>query len=47
MIYIVSISSNGRITVPLEIRKKLGLDKPTKVLIWEEKGKIFIEPKNS
>lgn len=44
MTYTVSITSQGQISIPAKLRKKLGLDKQKKALISEEKGKLIIEP---
>ncbi len=44
MTYTVSITSQGQISIPAPLRKKLGLNKFNKALISEEKGKMMIEP---
>ncbi len=44
MTYTVSITSQGQISIPAPLRKKLGLDKFNKAIIREEKGRILIEP---
>lgn len=44
MIYTVSITSQGQISIPAPIRKKLGLDKSKKAVVSEKDGKLFIEP---
>lgn len=44
MSYIVSITSQGQISIPIKFRRELGLDKKRKALISEEKGKLIIEP---
>jgi AbrB family looped-hinge helix DNA binding protein len=36
------VSSKGQITIPIEIRKKLGLKEGDKVLFAEENGNIFV-----
>lgn len=43
MTYIVTITSQGRISVPIKLRRKLGLDKSKKVLIREEDGELYIK----
>lgn len=42
--YTVSITSQGQISIPAKLRKKLGLDKNKKALVSEEDGKLVIEP---
>lgn len=44
MIFLVSITPQGRVTIPAKIRKQLGLFKGSKVIISHEKGKMIIEP---
>lgn len=44
MIYTVSITSQGQISIPSSLRKKLGLDKSRRALVTEKEGKIVIEP---
>ena len=44
MTYTVSITSQGQISIPAPLRKKLGLDKFNKATIREEDGKMLIEP---
>lgn len=44
MIYTVSITSQGQISIPAKLRRKLRLDKNEKALVSEEDGKIIIEP---
>lgn len=46
MTYAVSITSQGQISIPAEIRRKLGLgkSKTRRALVSEEGGKIIIEP---
>lgn len=44
MTYTVSITSQGQISIPAKLRRKLGLDKNKKAFVSEEKGKIIIEP---
>lgn len=39
---LVKITSRGRITIPVEIRRKLGVKDGDKVLFVEEAGRIFI-----
>ncbi|MCL2318239.1 MAG: AbrB/MazE/SpoVT family DNA-binding domain-containing protein [Methanomassiliicoccaceae archaeon] len=37
------ITNGGRITIPKEIRKRLGVKKGDEILLVEENGRIFIE----
>ena len=39
-----TLTSNGRIVIPIEIRKNLGLLKSTGVRIYEKSGQIVITP---
>ena len=40
---ITRLDSKGRLTIPLEIRRKLGLEPGAQVYIREEKGRIVVE----
>lgn len=44
MIYTVSITSQGQISIPAPLRRKLGLNKKQKALISEDGGKLVVEP---
>ena len=44
MSYTVSITSQGQISIPAPLRKKLGLNKFNKALISEKEGKMLVEP---
>ena len=46
MTQIVSITSQGQITIPASIRRLLGLDKYPKAAVRAEKNKIIVEPIN-
>lgn len=39
---LAKITSKGQITIPIEIRKKLGLKNGAKVLFVEDNGRIYI-----
>ena len=39
---LAKVTSKGQITIPIEIRKKLGIKNGDKVLFVEEAGKIYI-----
>lgn len=41
---LVSITSQGQITIPAPMRRKLGLEKYRKASIRAEKGTIIVEP---
>lgn len=42
--HIVTITSQGQITIPAKIRRQLGLDKTKKAQVAEQDGKLVIEP---
>lgn len=44
MVYTVTITSQGQISIPAKLRRKLGLKKKGQAIISEEKGKLIIEP---
>lgn len=44
MSHTVTITSQGQISIPASLRKKLGLDKTKKALVTEKGGKILISP---
>lgn len=44
MIYTVSITSQGQISIPARLRRELGLDKNKKALVSREGKTIVIEP---
>ncbi len=39
---LAKVTSKGQITIPIEIRKKLGIKEGTKVLFLEEAGRIYL-----
>ena len=39
---LAKVTSKGQITIPIEIRKKLGLKEGSKVLFLEEAGRIYL-----
>ncbi len=41
---VVSVTSQGQISIPIKLRRKLGLDKVKKAFITEHNGKIIVEP---
>jgi len=42
--YTVSITSQGQISIPAKLRRKLGLNKNKKALVSEKNGQIIIKP---
>ena len=39
---LAKVTSKGQITIPLEIRKKLGIQEGSKILFIEDAGRIYI-----
>lgn len=44
MSQLVTITSQGQISIPAKMRRRLGFDKYNKALVKEMKGKLLIEP---
>ena len=44
MTYTVTITSQGQISIPAKLRRKLGLDKSKRALLREENGELVIKP---
>lgn len=44
MTYAVSITSQGQISIPVKIRRQLGLSKTSKAIVSVENDKVMIEP---
>lgn len=44
MTYTVSITSQGQISIPIQLRRKLGLEKNRTALVTEQDGKLVVEP---
>lgn len=44
MIYTVSITSQGQISIPAKLRRKLGLHKKQKALVSEREGELIVRP---
>ena len=44
MIYTVSITSQGQISIPAEVRRKLNLGKKKKATVSVVAGKLIVEP---
>ena len=47
MQYVVSVTSQGQLTIPMEIRKKLGLMDKAKAIISQEGDTLIVKPKDS
>ncbi len=43
MIFTATVTSQGQITIPVEIRRKLNLDKNRKIILKLENNTVFIE----
>ena len=41
---IVKIQSKGLLTIPKKLRQKIGLEERDLVKVWEERGRLMIEP---
>ncbi len=44
MTYTVSITSQGQISIPAPLRRKLGLNKKSKAVVSEKGGEVVIRP---
>lgn len=44
MTYTVSITSQGQISIPAKLRRKLGFHKKQKALVTEERGQLLVRP---
>ncbi|MBI2334753.1 AbrB/MazE/SpoVT family DNA-binding domain-containing protein [Candidatus Daviesbacteria bacterium] len=44
MTYLVSITSQGQISIPIQLRRKFGLEKTQKAIVSDDADKIIIEP---
>lgn len=44
MVYTVSITSQGQITIPAKIRRALGLNKKQQATVSIEEGKMVVKP---
>jgi len=41
---VVRVSQKGQATIPKELREKFGIKAPGEVFVYEEQGRIIIEP---
>ena len=44
MVYTVTITRQGQISIPAPLRKSFGLNRSKKALVYEQNGKILIDP---
>jgi AbrB family looped-hinge helix DNA binding protein len=40
----IAVTRKSQVTIPADIRKKLGLQEGMRVTIWEEGGKVVMKP---
>jgi antitoxin PrlF len=41
---VVRVSQKGQATIPKRLREKFGIETPSEVFVYEERGRITIEP---
>ena len=41
---VIQVSQKGQATIPKALREKFGIDAPGEVFVYEEEGRIVIEP---
>ena len=41
---IIRVSQKGQATIPQRLREKFGIDTPGEVLVYEDEGRIVVEP---
>jgi antitoxin PrlF len=41
---IIRVSQKGQATIPQRLREKFGIDTPGEVLVYEDDGRIIVEP---
>lgn len=41
---IIRVSQKGQATIPQRLREKFGIDTPGEVLVYEDNGRIIVEP---
>ena len=41
---IIRVSQKGQATIPQRLREKFGIDAPGEVLVYEDDGRIVVEP---
>lgn len=44
MTYVVSITSQGQISIPASLRRKFGFNKTKKAFVSSQNGKLTVEP---
>jgi AbrB family looped-hinge helix DNA binding protein len=43
MLNLATVTEKGQVTIPIDVRKKLGIKKGSKILFVEDNGRIFME----
>jgi AbrB family looped-hinge helix DNA binding protein len=43
MLDLATVTEKGQITIPVDVRRKLGISKGSKVVFVEDHGRVFIE----
>lgn len=41
---VIRVSQKGQATIPQHLREKFGIDAPGEVLVYEDEGRIIVEP---
>ncbi|EMA50059.1 transcription regulator [Halococcus morrhuae DSM 1307] len=41
---IIRVSQKGQATIPQHLREKFGIDTPGEVIVYEDEGRIIVEP---
>lgn len=41
---VVRVTSKGQATLPKELRKRVGIEAPGRVVVWEEEGRLVVMP---
>lgn len=39
----VVVTRKGQVTIPVDIRRKLGIEEGVRLLVWEEDGKVVMK----
>ena len=40
----ITITRKSQVTIPVEVRKKLGLEEGMRVTVWQEGGRVVMKP---
>jgi AbrB family looped-hinge helix DNA binding protein len=43
MLDLATVTEKGQVTIPIDVRRKLGIGKGSKVVFIEDRGRIFME----